>query len=625
MTQSTMTRTAATLAALATIAVGMQAQQADTISRSIGEVVVTGTRTATDLRHLPMTITSLSRRTLTLDQRTSILPTATERVPGLFITSRGMMGYGVSSGAAGTMKIRGVGSGAALLVLIDGQPQYAGLYGHPIADAYLTSMAERVEVLRGPASLLYGSNAMGGVMNIVTRAMPTNGVRSTLRLGGGSYGSLDGELGTRLRTGRFSAMANLSYRRTDGHRANSEFEQYTGFVKLGYDLSRQWRASADINLTHFLNSNPGEVGSPIIDNDMKITRGMASVALTNDYGRTSGALRLYGSWGHHNIDDGYSEGGTPRTALYLHNDLMLGASLYQSFRLFPGNRLTLGFDLQHFGGEAWNRPKDGSESTSLADQTENEWAVYADFRQDLANWLTLDAGLRVDHHSVAGTELVPQGGVTLRPSANADLRLMVSRGFRNPTIREMYMFTPKNPELQPESMMNYEASYTQRFMDNRLRMGVNLFYLKAKNLINTVRTDGRPLNQNTGRTENSGVELETSFAATPQWNMHANYSFLHTSAHITGAPRHKLYAGTDYTVGPLTMNAGLQYFARLMTSTSTDERSHAALLHLSLTYHATPGLQIYATGDNLLAQRYETYHGFPMPRATVMAGLQWEF
>lgn len=613
------------LLVLGTASVSTAAVQNDTVRRTVQEVVVTGTRNAIDPRHLPMTISVLDRTALTADYRTSLLPTAVEQVPGFFATTRGVLGYGVSTGAAGTMKIRGIGGSAAMLVLIDGQPQYAGLYGHPIADAYQTMLAERVEVLRGPASLLYGSNAMGGVMNIVTRQMTADGVRSNLRLGGGSYGSLEGEIGTRIRSGRFSANVGLTYQRTDGHRLNSEFEQYSGFVKLGYDISKYWSAGGDVNLTYFESSNPGTISSPMIDNDMKITRGMASVSLRNDYGRTSGAIRLYRSWGHHNIDDGYSEGGTPRTYHYLHNDVMNGVSLYQSIAMFRGNRITLGFDFQNFGGEAWNRPKDGSESTSLADKTENEWAGYVDFRQDLTDWFTIDAGLRLDHHSVSGTELIPQGGLTFRLPREADVRLMVSRGFRNPTIREMYMFTPKNPNLDPESLMNYELSYSQRLMQGRMRVGANLFYLKAKNLINTVRVDGSPLNMNTGQTENSGFELEWAFAATQNLNFNANYSFLHTSAHITGAPRHKLYLGGDYTVGRFKMNAGLQYFARLMTSTSTEARSHAALLHLTTSYRAAKGLHLYLRGDNLLAQQYETYDGFPMPKATVMAGINWEF
>lgn len=86
-------------------------------------------------------------------------------MPGLFTTSRGVMGYGVSNGAAGGISLRGLSGGnARLMVLIDGHPQYAGIFGHPIADAYQTLLADQVEVLHGPASVLYGSNAMGGVL-----------------------------------------------------------------------------------------------------------------------------------------------------------------------------------------------------------------------------------------------------------------------------------------------------------------------------------------------------------------------------------------------------------------------------------------------------------------------------
>ena len=119
----------------------------------IHEVVVTGTRNETDIRHLPMTISVIDRKQIEQSMQPSILPILTQQVPGLFITARGIMGYGVSGGAAGGMSLRGIGSGSGrLMVLIDGHPQYMGLMGHPIADAYQSLMAERVEVLRGPAS-----------------------------------------------------------------------------------------------------------------------------------------------------------------------------------------------------------------------------------------------------------------------------------------------------------------------------------------------------------------------------------------------------------------------------------------------------------------------------------------
>ena len=127
---------------------------ADSLADSLAlqEVVVTGTRDATDVRHLPMTVTVIDRATLTAEHQPSVLPTVSRLVPGLFVTNRAMMGYGVSTGAAGGINLRGITGGSGqLLVLIDGHPQYQGIYGHPIADCYQTLMAERVEVLRGPA------------------------------------------------------------------------------------------------------------------------------------------------------------------------------------------------------------------------------------------------------------------------------------------------------------------------------------------------------------------------------------------------------------------------------------------------------------------------------------------
>lgn len=198
-------------------AVSLQAQtskDSTKVARSyaINEVVVTGTRSETDVRHLPMTVSVVGRPQLEASQQTSVLPVLNSQVPGFFSTSRGVMGYGVATGASGQMSLRGIGGPAqaalpttGLLVLIDGHPQYMGLMGHPIADAYQTMMAERVEVLRGPASVLYGSNAMGGVINIVTRKMQEDGIRTNINIGAGAYGSVQTEATNRIRKGRFSS------------------------------------------------------------------------------------------------------------------------------------------------------------------------------------------------------------------------------------------------------------------------------------------------------------------------------------------------------------------------------------------------------------------------------------
>ena len=124
----------------------------------LDEVVVTGTRSETDVRHLSQTVSVLNRLQIGLS-----------------------------------------GGNARLMVLIDGHPQYAGIFGHPISDVYQTLLADKVEVLRGPASVLYGSNAMGGVINIVTRKMHEDGIKTNVRAGYGSYNTLETELTNRIR------------------------------------------------------------------------------------------------------------------------------------------------------------------------------------------------------------------------------------------------------------------------------------------------------------------------------------------------------------------------------------------------------------------------------------------
>lgn len=597
----------------------------------IREVVVTGTRSETDIRHLPMTISIVDRKMIESDYQPSLLPTLTDQVPGLFITGRGVMGYGVSGGAAGQMTLRGIGGTpqggptTGLLVLIDGHPQYMGLMGHPIADAYQSMLADRVEVVRGPASVLYGSNAMGGVINIVTRKMREDGTRTNVHAGYGSYNTLETEVTNQVKAGRFTSTVTGSYNRTDGHRKDMGFEQYGGYAKLGYRITKAWDVYADVNVTHFNASNPGSVTAPILDNDQHITRGMTSFALHNDYGKTSGALSFFYNWGRHKINDGYSPGEQPLDYRFNSRDEMLGVSWYQSIVLFRGNRLTVGVDYQHFGGKAWNRFTDGKPDKTTADKSMDEVAGYVDFRQCLTRWLTLDAGLRLDRHSHAGTEWVPQGGVSFLLPHNAQLKAMVSKGFRFPTIREMYMFPPQNPDLKPEKLMNYELSFTQRVCDGKFSYGVNVFYIDGDNMIQTVPVDGRPKNINTGTIENWGVEGDLAWQVCAAWRVTANYSYLHMKYPVVAAPEHKLYAGAQFTRKRWVASTGFQYVRGLYTAVKPVTKDSFVLWNANVTFHLTQWLDLFARGDNLLAQKYEINAGFPMPKATVLAGVNLNF
>ncbi len=597
-----------------------------TDSLSLEGVVVTGTRNATDIRHLPMTVTVIEREKLTEQHQTSVLPTVMQQVPGLFVTSRSMMGYAVSTGAAGGINLRGITGGVGqLLVLIDGHPQYNGIYGHPIADSYQTLMAKRVEVLRGPASVLYGSNAMGGVLNIVTRSMRENGVRTTVDLGVGSYGTIQAEASNQLRSGKFSSTLSAQYSRTDNHRPRMGFEQYGGYLKLGYDINNHWNTYIDANLTHFNASYPGTVSSPLYDADQWITRGVVSAALENHYNRTSGALSVYTNFGRHKIDDGTANPEQPTQRYFRSKDALIGVSWYQSAQLFEGNRLTVGVDYQHIYGHAYYTSKQTGEVLDTPNKQSgksyrNEIAGYVDFRQDLTSWLTIDAGLRVDHHSVVGTEWVPQAGIVVRPIQTGEIKAMVSKGFRNPTMREMYLYPPSNEELKPERLWNYELSWKHRL--GAFNYGANLFYIKGDNMIQTVNRQ----NVNTGEIKNYGMELEADWRISNHWAVSTNHSLLHMEHHVIAAPTYKGFLGANYNCDKWSVIAGLQYISGLYTAVGdAEQKENFCLLNASVNYALTKYLTLWVHGENLLAQSYEINLGYPMPRATFMGGVNLRF
>lgn len=601
---------------------------------AIDEVVVTGTRNATDVRHLSQTVSVVSRGKIEQSMQPSLLPVLTEQVPGLFVTARGVMGYGVSGGAAGGISLRGLSGGTArLMVLVDGHPQYAGIFGHPIADAYQSFLADRVEVLRGPASVLYGSNAMGGVVNIVTRKMHEDGVRTDLHTGFGSYGTIETELTNRIRRGRFSSVVSGSYNRTDGHRTNMAFEQYGGYAKIGYDITTNWNAYADVDITHFNASCPGPVSAPLLEGDQRITRGVASASIANNYRRTSGAVSFFYNWGKHWINDGYtpSAGESPQDGRFNSSDNMMGVSLYQSARLFRGNRTTFGFDWFRYGGEAYTKYVKGElEGTrrDLVDKHETEVAGYVDFRQNVWHWLTFNAGLRADHHSRVGTEWVPQVGLAFHLPYNIELKTSATKGFRYPILREMYMFPPQNPDLKPESMWSYELAFSQRLLEDRLSYGINVFYIDGKNLIMTLPNPNGTgmLNQNSGRIYNSGFELQTAYRINNHWSADANYSYLHMNNPIVAAPKHKLYVGANFSEGRWNVSTGVQYVGDLYTTAGSNPTTEDFVLwNVRASLRATKWLCLWAKGENLLAQKYEINAGYPMPRATFMGGLNVSF
>lgn len=593
---------------------------ADTLQLS--EVVVTGSNVAVGRNLLPYTVSVVSRTELEASGQNRLLNDLSGAVPSLFVTQRGILGYGVSNGGAGHIKMRGVGGdrASAVLMMVDGQPQYAGIYSHHVADFYTKDNVERVEVLRGPGSVLYGSNAMAGVINVITRNARQNGVHTSFSTEFGSYNTWLSSLTNTTRLGRFSSLVNVAYDRTSGNIDGLNFKQWSGYAKLSYDISKQWQASADFTLTNSKSHDP--VYPTLSDPEstdvysQNISRGEASLSATNNYGPTSGNVRLYYSFGNHIIDD-------PRH--FRSKDNRLGVIAYQNFQPWTGADMTAGFDFDTYSGaipmSGGNAHSPGSLST-LSRIRITEYSPYVTLSQSLLDEvLIVNGGVRLAMSDRFHSQWIPQGGLTYRLPWGSTIKGSVSVGYRNPSFRELYLYRMANPDLQPERMINYELSARHEF-SRYLTADLTAYYARGSNMIQTLDM----LNQNTGRFRNKGIEVALKSRPVNSLSLTASYSYLHTSLRdLTGAPRHQYFLGAIWhPIKRLSIGTDLRGVARLFVSESINLQSYATI-NVKAIYNVTEWLSLSAHIDNLTNASYMINRGYPMPGITVAGGFKLKF
>lgn len=601
--------------------------QEDTIRRNIDEVVVSATRASVNRSNVPMTISVVNREEIENSGESALLPVLSEYVPGMFVTQRGVTGFGASTGGTGGISLRGVGGSPTteVLILIDGHPQYMGIMGHHFPDAYVASDVEKVEVIRGPASILYGSNAMGGVINIITRKQDKEGYSVNGQVMYGSYNTQKYMANGGFKKDKFSSFLSINHDHTDGHRPNSNFDNTNGYVKLGYQIDNHFNIWGDASLASYKSQNPGTTTQPLIDNIADILRGVASLTVENNYEKISGAFKFFYNFGDHKVNDGYNEGGSPRNYLFRSNDHNYGITFYQSFRPSRGHLITVGIDYKNFGGKAWNAYTDATPTLALLPKMSlYEIAGYAIVQHTLFEKLTINAGLRLEKNEKFGSEWVPQGGLSYRPLQNTVLKASVSKGFRSPTILEMYMFPPQNPDLQPERMINYEASIEQKFLGGCLTAELTGYIANGSNLIMTEMVNGSPKNLNAGAFTNKGIELAFQWNITKNLYVKGNGSLMRMKKPILNSPEQQAYITASYRLDKWTFNAGYQYIHGLyskLADTTPAYTENYGLVNAKVSYRLSKEWDVFLKGENLANRPYEIVYRYPMPGITVFGGV----
>lgn len=578
--------------------------------------VITGNRVPASKNMSPLTLSLVTRDELEQSGESNVLPALSNRIPGVFVTERGITGFGVGDGSAGKISVRGISGSpnTQVLVMIDGHPQFTGIFGHPLPDAYIASDVEKVEVVRGPASILYGSNALAGAINMITRQQEENGLAFSARAQYGSFNTQKyaGSIG--YKRNAFHILGSINHDQTDGHRENSDFDITNGYIKTGYEINPHFRILINTSLASFHSTDPG----PVYSDDTTyqngghwgdFLRGEGSFTLQNHFPKSEGAFKFYYNGGEHTLYDGFHS-----------TDHLAGFTFFQGLRMWPDNLITVGIDFKNYGGFAENTTPDPP--VHITDTSVYEAAAYLLLQNALTDKISATAGIRLENHEFFGSEWIPQIGLNWQPSPVTAVKAIVSKGFRSPTIRELFLFRSANPQLKPERMWNYEAGITQFLLYKKASIEINGYLAKGSDIIQTTGIFPDVKNENTGDFTHYGVEFQGKYQLSEAIHLLASYTWLHTDKPRLAAPSHQMFLEGNYHRKKLRINLDLVYVHGLIIKKAPDVmQQNYTLLNARLDYMLTSFLTIFTAGQNLLDQDYMINDGYPMPGISALAGI----
>ncbi|MGQ9559653.1 MAG: TonB-dependent receptor [Candidatus Oleimicrobiaceae bacterium] len=598
-----------------------EAASPDSVKYRFNPLVVTATKVREAQRDLAASITVIDDARLVLAPTAAVLDVVQTYVPSLHVTQWGVMGYGVAGSAAGKIAVRGLGGTADthVLILRNGRPDFMGLMGCTIADEFVKDGVQRVEVLRGPASFLYGTNATAGVINIVTERPER--FATDFSGGVGTFGSSHLFARHTGRLGKFGYQLTAARRRTDGHRqdGNSAYEGNFFTAYLGYDLAPRTSLEANATLADLYLYDPGPESRPAANNWYDIRRWGGDLTLSHLSRVGESYLKLHANYGRHRFFDGWRS-----------FDRMLGVMVYHNVRPLPGTTATIGFDYKRYGGDAQN-------ATSMVDFGRyylSEWAPYVHVQQLFLGRLIASAGLRLEHHELYGYEVLPKVGMVAHASRSTTVRATVAKGFRSPSIRELYFFPPHNPELLPDEIWNYELGVEQR-LGSRFRVEATFYRLRGENLIIIAKNSTPPPPfklTNAGKVANTGYEVVWQVKPASGLEVGGSWSHIvNMEVTVANAPRRKLSAYASWRVGPALfmgdVTAVQDWYGRDNASPKPNYYRMDDYVVVTMTGQAKVfgPLLVRASARNLLDAQYQAMWGYPMPGRTLECALVVSF
>jgi outer membrane receptor protein involved in Fe transport len=575
--------------------------------KKVEEVVVTATMTPRPLKDCASTVNVVNNEDIDLLSAASVL-TVLNYTPGIFVNRSGDFGRA-------DVDIRGLGQNCRrVAVLVDGKPEKMGLYGCAVSHAFPLDNVERVEVVKGPASVLYGGEALGGAINIITH-IPKEKFETSLTAFYGSYNTRQFNLRHGGNLECFKYFLTFDKRDSDGHIENAGYSGYSVTGKVVYDIAEHTRLNLQAKYFDGEKFEPGTVDNPLTDfwNDYK--RGAVDLTLTREWEKNELSIKLYRNFGKHVFSDGWDS-----------RDYTNGAAVRFTTRGIVGNELTMGGDIRFFGGKSFGYP--------VGEWDKNEGSLFIQEQYTLADRWIFSGGLRVQFDSLYGSELCPQFGLVFHASGNTLFRGTVSKGFRSPQLNELYMYPSANTELEPERVRNYELGFELTF-GGRVTVKGSLFHMKGTNLIRTVPNSAPPLLYifaNTGEFSFYGIEAEVEALIGRYLFGSIAYSLMDTGDLTKGRPGQKIDAALRFKNKHFATSFQGQYVTDYYAADFSENRIPSYfLLNARVSVSLLKNLELLVDVNNIFDKQYSIYGEFPgltaglyrMPGRNIQVGIRF--
>lgn len=631
---------------LITLRPGAAAAQVQRDTVNLKDLVVTADREPTPLARTIASTTVITGAELR-QRGVYFLAEALKQVPGAAVVSQG------SYGGLTSLFLRG-GESDYVKVLIDGVAvnQAGGGFNFGLLS---TDNIERIEIVRGPVSVLYGSDAVTGVIQVFTRK-GEGSLRTELVGQAGSHGSYQGSASIRGGTEQLSYSASLSRYTTSGvYDFNSDFGNTVGSAAL--TVHPDVRTS--VTLTGRTGDNtfrfPSDFTGAITDSNQLSRQNSQTIGL--DVGRRfSDRAELRVQLASHNQVDGsennpdspgdadffsQSQGRSQRRSADVRGILQAGSLA----------RVTLG---------AQGEVEDLREFSTTGDPfaaTRNNLGFYGQSVFTPGAATLLNVGLRLEDNQEFGTHLTYRIGAIRAIGGGLRVRASLGSSFKEPSLRENYAqsaFEVGNPALDPEQSRSWEAGLEQSLWDGRATLSVSYFDQRFRDLIQYLSTGapGEPTYQNISRATSRGVEVVGDVRPTTWLAFTASYTYLKTRVEDAGAaggtgttfeegkplvrrPKHsgRLDARTRFA-DRFSLGVAANYVGRrddidfnAFPSVRRELPSYVALdadASLDL-FHQTasrPGVTATVRAENLFDKEYDTVLGFRGRGRAVFAGFR---